>query len=167
MVRLAVIQDIDAILEILSLATIDMQKDGIYQWIIGGYPGRSEVKHDIDCEQGYVCEIEGVVVGYSAVIGDGEPTYSEICGGQWLTDKPYYTIHRIAVHRDSKCKGVARQIFDYVSSMATATGRNVRIDTHRVNTPMRSLLKKLGYQYCGIIHIYDGSERVAYELDCI
>jgi RimJ/RimL family protein N-acetyltransferase len=40
---------------------------------------------------------------------------------------------------------------------------NMRIDTHSNNLPMRRVLEKNGYQYCGIIYVRDGSERLAFQ----
>lgn len=42
---------------------------------------------------------------------------------------------------------------------------NLRADTHRNNRTMRHLLEKSGFRYCGIIHVADGSERLAYQLE--
>jgi len=39
---------------------------------------------------------------------------------------------------------------------------NLRIDTHRDNRPMRALLAKLGFVYCGVIYVEDGTPRLAY-----
>ena len=40
---------------------------------------------------------------------------------------------------------------------------NLRIDTHQDNLPMRRCLERNGFSYCGIIHIADGSERIAFQ----
>jgi RimJ/RimL family protein N-acetyltransferase len=40
---------------------------------------------------------------------------------------------------------------------------NIRIDTHRDNTIMQHLLSKYGFQYCGIIYLANGDERLAYQ----
>ena len=37
---------------------------------------------------------------------------------------------------------------------------NIRIDTHRDNKPMRHLLEKYGFTYCGIIYLLNGDERL-------
>ena len=41
--------------------------------------------------------------------------------------------------------------------------RRVRVDTHEGNIPMRKMLEKNGFEYCGTIHLLDGQPRVAYE----
>ena len=40
---------------------------------------------------------------------------------------------------------------------------HIRIDTHHDNRTMQHLIEKHGFVRCGIIHIYDGSPRIAYE----
>ena len=41
---------------------------------------------------------------------------------------------------------------------------DLRIDTHRNNLPMQHVLGKLGFETCGIIHLADGDERIAFEI---
>lgn len=42
--------------------------------------------------------------------------------------------------------------------------KHLRIDTHEDNVVMQNLVKKLGFKYCGIIHIKeDNDPRLAYE----
>jgi len=40
---------------------------------------------------------------------------------------------------------------------------NIRIDTHKDNHIMQHNLARFGFQYCGIIHIASGAERLAYQ----
>ena len=86
-----------------------------------------------------------------------EPTYREI-DGQWLNDKPYRVVHRIARSKSSAGKGAA----EYCLNRCFSKCGNLRIDTHRDNEPMQKLQDKLGYAYCGIIHMENGDERLAY-----
>ena len=65
-------------------------------------------------------------------------------------------IHRIAVARPGQ--GIIAKIFDW----ALAQCPNLRIDTHVDNAPMRRALEKYGFRYCGIIHIFNGDERIAF-----
>lgn len=39
----------------------------------------------------------------------------------------------------------------------------LRIDTHRDNSVMQRLVQKAGFKYCGIIHCWNGDERLAYQ----
>ena len=47
---------------------------------------------------------------------------------------------------------------------ALAQYDSIRIDTHKDNVVMRNALLHEGYRYCGIIHCWNGSERLAYQL---
>ena len=40
---------------------------------------------------------------------------------------------------------------------------SIKVDTHKQNESMKKMLSNNGFQYCGIIFLEDGSERVAYE----
>ena len=40
---------------------------------------------------------------------------------------------------------------------------SLKIDTHEDNLGMQSLIKKLGYQYCGIIYTNYDAKRLAFE----
>ena len=41
--------------------------------------------------------------------------------------------------------------------------RDLRIDTHQDNAPMLYNIRKHGFEYCGVIHVGDGSERLAFQ----
>ena len=41
---------------------------------------------------------------------------------------------------------------------------NLRIDTHRDNHIMQHCIRKAGFQYCGIIYLANGDERLAYQM---
>lgn len=85
-----------------------------------------------------------------------EHTYNKI-QGKWIDSTPYYTIHRIAIKENHK--GYASKCFCY----AFLQNRHIRIDTHEKNLPMRNLLKKEGFSYCGIITLEDKTKRLAFE----
>lgn len=87
-------------------------------------------------------------------------TYDVIEGGEWLSEAPYGVVHRIT--SDGTVKGTASFCLDW----AFRKCGNLRIDTHRDNVVMQNLLKKNGFSYCGIIHVEDGSERLAYQKIC-
>ena len=40
---------------------------------------------------------------------------------------------------------------------------NLRADTHRDNHILQHILKKHGFQYCGIIYLLNGDERLAFQ----
>lgn len=157
MVRLAAYGDVDTVLWLFSEAREIMRADGNTQQWGGLYPGDEQVRSDIERGVGRLVEHDGRAVAYFAIISSPEPTYARIVG-EWLDDElPYMVIHRIASSRDSH--GVFREIMDYSFSQC----RNIRIDTHRDNHIMQHVIAQAGFDYCGIIYLADGSERLAYQ----
>ena len=158
MIRKATENDIPAAMELFTAAKGIMRSDGnMTQWE-DGYPNEEIVRSDISRGGAYIVEQEGRPVGYFALLPSPEPTYSSI-GGKWLDDTaPYFVIHRIASSPESH--GVFREIIEY----ALTVSGNLRIDTHRDNRIMRHVIEKAGFIYCGVIHLEDGSERLAFQM---
>ena len=135
-----------------------MRSDGNFSQWAGNYPDEAAVQWDLKRKVSYVIEEEGRIVGTFAFIPGAEPTYRRIYRGRWLDkDTPYGTIHRIA--GDPACKGIFGTCLEWCWSRLP----NIRIDTHRDNRIMRSLLEKYGFTYCGIIYLADGAERLAFQ----
>ena len=87
-----------------------------------------------------------------------EPTYGYIDHGRWIDEQtPYATLHRLAAMPNS-C-GIADIAFCYAKEHFS----HLRVDTHHDNRPMRHILEKQGFVYCGIIYMPDGAPRDAYE----
>lgn len=158
--RKAEVKDIDRIIEIYEVARqfmVDMGNPN--QWI-NGYPKRELIEEDIARGHFYVCEgkedhkIHGA---FAFILGD-DPTYEIIEDGAWLNDHPYGTIHRMA--SDGTVKGLLEKSLPFCFTMTD----NVRIDTHADNIPMQGAIAKQGFTKCGIIHVEDGSPRLAYQL---
>lgn len=150
--------DIKAIMDIIETARQIMRENGnMTQWV--GYPSGELIAEDIRLNQAFVCWQDGQIVGYFCLItgSDPDPNYRVIEDGQWLDEKPYGVIHRLASGR--QVKGVAQAAFDYAFSVVD----NVRVDTHHDNLPMQNFLKKNGFTYCGIIYVNDGTPRDAFQ----
>ena len=155
-VRMATLQDVPRILEIYADAREYMRQNGNPSQWRNTHPAEEILRCDIAKGQLYLCAEQEEIAGVFAYIPGIDPTYVRICGGQWLNDDPYGTIHRIAVtaHR----KGVASSCFDW----SLAQCPNLRIDSRRDNIPMQRSLQKNGFQYCGIIYLQSGDERLAF-----
>lgn len=165
MIRQAATDDINAILSIVRDAQLSLRELGIDQWQ-DGYPSRDVIVADIDAGVGYIAEDEdGRVVGYEAVVLSGEEAYLQLPHDSWHTDSDYVVVHRLCVLTDNYRRGIAIELMRFAAQHATSNGiANFRIDTHRGNVRMLSLLGKLGFQYVGIIHYPVSGERVAYDL---
>ena len=97
-------------------------------------------------------------IGTFALVPGEEPTYGYIDHGRWIDERtPYCTLHRVAAMPGTS--GVAEAVFRYIKDACT----HLRVDTHALNRPMRHILEKEGFVYCGIIYMPDGGPRDAYE----
>lgn len=156
-VRRSRVEDLARMLEIYDAARTFMRKSGNDSQWVNGYPTVSLLQDDISAGGSYVIQAGDRIVGtFAFIIGD-DPTYSDI-EGDWLNDKPYGTVHRIA--SDGSTHGIADTCLAYCSSII----ENIRIDTHKDNHPMLRWIRKAGFSYCGVIHVSDGTPREAFQL---
>ena len=140
-----------------------MAEHGNPQWA-KGFPDENDVRGGIYGGILYCvvanCEIAAV---FAVVNHDGN--YDEI-EGKWLTEGNYLAVHRVAVSEKYRGLGAAKFVVGYAAEeLARVRGRkSIRIDTHEMNKPMRSLLSSQGFTECGIVYVSrDYSQRIAYE----
>jgi RimJ/RimL family protein N-acetyltransferase len=158
-IRQAVLDDLEAILSIYRNAREFMRQHGNPNQWGDTKPGREEIEENIRAGKLFVClspQNEILCVFYFAV--ETEPTYAVI-DGAWLNDKPYGVVHRIARSSSPAAHGSAA----FVLNRCFEQCHNLRIDTHRDNKNMQNLFARIGFQYCGIIALEDGSTRLAYQ----
>lgn len=159
MIRLANRKDLPQLERIFSHAKQVMIASGNETQWVDGYPSREIILHDINQGQCYVYEEEGrVEVVFSLIYGE-DPTYSKIYEGEWLNDKPYATIHRIASM--GHIKGVSSKCIEF----SIKKYGNIRVDTHEDNKIMQRVLEKNGFCKCGIIYVANGTSRLAYQYE--
>ena len=157
MVRKATREDLAAILRVYRAAKDYMIRSGNPNQWEEGYP---DCVLDRDMERGqlYVlCGEDGVIHAAFVFILGEEPDYAVIEDGSWTSCAPYGTIHRLG--SDGTGKGVFSQCLEFCKGLSPY----IRADTHQDNTTMQHLLEKHGFVRRGIVHIYDGSPRIAYE----
>lgn len=96
-IRKATEKDVERLMAIFERAREFMRRTGnMTQWI-DGYPSLERVRRDIEEGNCYGVENgEGRVVGTFVAAEGEEPNYREIRDGEWLNDRPYVTIHRLA-----------------------------------------------------------------------
>lgn len=157
MIRPAVMADLPAVLAVYAAARATMRARGNPTQWGSTYPERQLLEQDIQRGQLYVLQEAGAVHGAFAFIPGEDPTYSHIEDGAWLDGSPYAAIHRVAGD------GVVRGVFAQCLAYCQARCGHLRIDTHQDNLAMQHLVKKHGFQYCGVIYTDDGSPRLAYE----
>ena len=149
--------DLSKIMEIYAGAREFMKNTGNPNQWRNAHPSGQLLEQDIRKGNLYVLSGEGEIHGVFAFILGEDPTYRVIQGNGWRSSVPYGTIHRIAGDGSGgilhACVGFCRKQIGYL-----------RIDTHEDNRVMQGALKKEGFVPCGIIHIADGSPRIAYDL---
>lgn len=160
-IRKSTLADLPTILNLRDQAREIMRSYGnTFQWP-DGYPRDDMFRKDIELGGSHVMlNEEGTIVGTFALLPSPEVTYNVIYDGQWLDDAPYHVIHRIASTPGSH--GILDALLDYCESQVA----NIRIDTHEANVIMRKGLERHGYQYCGIILLLNGDERLAFQKVC-
>lgn len=156
-IRKSAPDDIPEMLEIFAAARRFMAGTGNPDQWSEDYPGEELLKSDIASGDSHVILSEGRIVATFVLRPGNDPTYDTIYDGNWPDDLPYATIHRIASRGERK--GMLHAAMQYALERYSA----IRIDTHRDNTVMRNAIAKEGFTYCGIIHCWNGTERLAYQ----
>lgn len=157
LIRKTTTSDIPRLQEIFSLAREFMKETGnVHQWA-DDYPSKELLEGDIRHGDSYVCVYDDIVEATFVLREGKDPTYDKIYDGSWIADCPYVTIHRIA------SSGNQHGVFASVMDFAKEKYDSIRIDTHKDNKVMQHSIIKSGFQYCGIIHCWNGSERLAYQ----
>lgn len=150
--------DAENVMEVFAAGKAIMVESGNTKQWINGYPSLEVVQSDMEKGGGFVIEDNGQIVAYFAFLPSPEPTYLKIYEGKWLDDtQAYHVIHRIASFPE------VHGIFQCIMEFAFARDCNIRIDTHRDNRIMQHNILKYGFQYCGIILLANGDERLAYQ----
>ncbi|AXY26486.1 GNAT family N-acetyltransferase [Suicoccus acidiformans] len=162
-IRKTSLEDMAEVLEIIEYGRqLQRSQSGIVQWP-DDYPGATDIHQDIEAGGSYVAyanEAEadlaaGTLLGTFFLQEEPDPYYENIAGA-WLNEEPYVTIHRIA--SNGLAPGIGTKCIEWVMEHYD----NIRIDTHKQNKPMRYIIEKLGFAYCGVIQVRDGTDRNAY-----
>ena len=156
-IRKAQPADLDRIMEIYRAAKLFMDRTGNPTQWVDGYPRRELVEQEIQQGVCHLCIVDGKIEGVFMLIGGEEPTYAKIYQGQWLSDAPYHTIHRMA------SSGNVKGIGDFCFGWCFQHYPNIRIDTHNDNKVMQRVIERNGFVRCGQIFVKDGSPRIAYQ----
>jgi len=155
-IRKTTIDDLPSVMAIYSQAQQMMRESGNpNQWGIN-HPPRTLIETDIQNKTSHVCVSDNKIVGVFYFNIELDPTYNKI-NGEWVNNEQYGVVHRIA--RGKAVSGIGRFCLDWCFSQHP----NIKIDTHRDNAPMITLLNKLGFVHCGVIWLENGDERLAFQ----
>ncbi|MBT4779636.1 MAG: GNAT family N-acetyltransferase [Polaribacter sp.] len=165
-IKLSTLENIPEIMTIIKDAKELLASLKIDQWQ-NGYPNAAQVEQDILKGESYVVlSDENQVIATSMFTTNKEPTYQIIEEGSWKVDesKNYGVIHRMAIKKEYRKQGLATLLFDeFHQQLKSKNIQSLKIDTHEENLGMQALIKKIGYQYCGIIYTNYGAKRLAFE----
>lgn len=165
-IRLSTLNDVSRIMEIIEDAKALLKSLHIDQWQ-NGYPNAEQVENDIKNEESYVIvDDKNTIMATTMFTTRPEPTYKKVIDGNWIIDEslPYGVIHRLAMAKEFRGLGIAKFVFEELHQKLQNQGiKSLKIDTHEKNLGMQSLIKKMGYQYCGIIYTSYNAKRLAFE----
>ena len=159
-IRKTNLSELDNVMKIYAGARKFMAEHGNPTQWGNNKPSREQVEQDILAGKSYVC-IEGnqiAAVFYFAK--EEDPTYEKIYDGQWLNGEEYAVVHRIA------SAGTVKGAGSFCMQWACEQFGNIKIDTHKDNYVMQSMLKKNGFWHCGTIYLEDGESRLAFQKVC-
>lgn len=156
-IRHADMKDKKRILEIYAYARKFMAENGNPNQWKNNNPSEETIDNDIKNQELYVIEDISTIHGVFYFKIGNDDTYSVIEEGKWLSDDIYGTIHRVA--GDGHIHGLLSMAVQFCEERI----KHLRIDTHNDNKIMQHVIEKNGFKRCGIIHVKDGSPRIAYE----
>lgn len=148
--------ELEQILKVYERARAVMAANGNPTQWRENYPSREQLERDILSNRLFVYMVNGQLAAVFAFVLGEDPTYAQI-EGKWLDDAPYGTLHRLAA------SGVRSGVADAVIRWCAERCESLRADTHADNKAMQHILEKNGFVRCGIIHVADGTPRIAYQ----
>lgn len=158
MFRGATRSDLDQIMQIYARARAEMAAAGNPSQWGDDYPSQELIEQDILSNRLFVYLTNGRMEAVFAFILGQDPTYGNIEDGAWLDDRlPYGTLHRLA--SAGLRHGVAQEVLEWCLERC----ESLRVDTHADNRAMQHILEAGGFTRCGIIHVADGTPRIAYQ----
>lgn len=162
MIRLASMDDLKDLLFIFARARKFMKATGNPDQWGQGRPTYESIVTDINLKRMYIIEEDKTILGvfslYDYTDGQTRDRDYDAIDGQWLNDKPYVAIHKLA------SAGVRGGIFKDALDFAKTKSDNIRIDTHKLNKILQLHIKRSGFKYVGIVYVDGTEERLAYHL---
>ena len=152
----AKLSDLNEILAIYERARSFMAENGNPNQWKKVHPPKESLIQNISEEKLYLLKNDDIIDGVFFFDEGPDPTYLHI-DGQWLNDRPYSVIHRIA--SAGRSKGVLKACVEWCLQRCD----NIKIDTHEDNKIMQSALEGLGFSYCGTIYVPDYGPMRAYQ----
>ena len=107
-------------------------------------------EEDIKLDQCFVLTHGDDVAGFFVLSVLPEPDYDGITDGKWTEGMDYCVLHRAAVAAEYRSSGMSDHLIRCTEKQARKYGlRCIRVDTHRKNKAMQTLLRNNGFRYRG------------------
>ncbi len=153
MIRTAVKQDVEPIMEIIRATIEEMKSYGNTQWN-DRYPLACDFEKDVENGDLYVDVAEdGSLAGFVCINSVEPQEYSPM---PWKYQGPVLVAHRMAVNPLYRRKGIGTKLLAFAEQTARDAGAvAVRTDTNSVNAKMNALFCKLGYELVGQISLFE------------
>ena len=145
MIRLAKLEELDSIMQVINEAKIEFKEFSNPQWgsTDEDYPSMDLIKKDIENKELYVYVEDNNIKGVVTITFDKNREYDELVSN---SKEDAYIIHRLAISNKYKGLGIASKLFDYACSYSI--NNNVKLlksDTEIHNVKMNNLFIKLGF----------------------
>jgi len=145
-IRLATLNDIAPIMELIAGVVPVMQASGNFQWD-NTYPNAEVFANDVALNQLWVADVNGEIGGVIAITTDQNDEYAKI---GWDINETAIVTHRLAVSVDHHRQGIAEILLKQAEIVARELSIPIlRIDTNSNNKATRALFPKLGYEFAG------------------
>lgn len=146
--RLATLNDIPQIMQLIAEVVPLMNASGNFQWD-NNYPNAKIFTEDIAHGKLWLAEIENKIAGISAITTDQDPEYAQV---GWDLSEIAIVTHRLAVSVHHRGLGVAEALLQKAEEEAIRRGiKTLRVDTNTQNTATQKLFPKMGYSFSGEI----------------
>ncbi len=145
--RIAHIDDIDTIFQLVENAIKQMERTGIYQWD-SSYPTKEDFNNDIKRNELYVGIINDKIVVVYTLNQECDKQYEN---GEWnYSGEKYKVIHRLCVSPDFQNKGIARAALLHIENELSILGiKAIRLDAFCANLYALKLYYNNGYHKVG------------------
>ena len=151
--RKADTKDLTEIMNLISLCVRNMEEQGIHQWD-EIYPDEKTIISDIEKQELYLLEDEGVLCGIIVLNEYQEPQYKNI---DWKYQGKTLVVHRLAIEPSCQRKGYATMLMRFAYMLAKEEHyENIRLDAFINNPAAVRLYEKLEYRKAGILTFRKG-----------
>lgn len=146
MIRKAMINDLDNIMEIVRKIIEEMHAYNNFQWD-ENYPQAKDFAADIEKRELFVSVRENKVVGFICINRDEPKEYER---QNWSSNEDALVIHRMGVSTDYRNAGIGTELVGFADELSKNSDvKYLKTDTYSLNTKVQRLFQKCDYFFVG------------------